>query len=48
MDILTTFFVLLLFGAALFLTLAVRRDFIDKEYIQRERPTRHPFPRRKP
>jgi hypothetical protein len=37
MDILLILFVLILFGVALFLTLGVRRDFIAKERLQRER-----------
>jgi hypothetical protein len=50
MDILTSLFVIILFAAALLLTLAVRRDFLAKEQLQRERqrPPRSPSARRKP
>jgi hypothetical protein len=48
MDILAILFVLMLFAIGIFLTLNVRRDFIAKEDLQRQRRTRPPNPRRTP
>jgi hypothetical protein len=48
MDILAILFVLMLFAVGIFLTLTVRRDFIAKEDLQRQRRTRRPNPHRNP
>lgn len=47
MEVLTLLFVLFLLAAALFITLIVRRDFLAREQLERQRQHQRTLPRRR-